>query len=338
MKAAVVCFLALLAVAAASEPVPSGKPPAPGATSAAPAPAASKAPVPASPAPASKAPAPSAAAPAATSAKPAGRRSVENFCLVYVGSAATVNLCHFFWGVPCAIWELNDSFEAGSLVFGFVANASVCYMYTARIILSVNRLLSIAFDGRYYRYLGKDRTTSQLPFLIPTICVIPMLIPDCHMTFLTEPLLVFDSAGGDCATEYVYWLTIPAGYGTIATTALCELIVLILLVKRQASIPGRQSQHGLRRQFRFAGQLVTHTLSSMLLTVLSNIAYGGGEDIFSTFLLFTASWQASCLCACSLYIVFHANSLRRPRIVQLSRVTGSILGYPAERSAFTVTS
>ncbi|CAJ0563453.1 unnamed protein product, partial [Mesorhabditis spiculigera] len=262
MKAAVVCFLALLAVAAATQPAgsppppppPSGKPPAPGGGSQPPpppptgkpapvqggsqppAPAASKAPLPASPVPASKAPAPSAAAPAATSAKPAGRRSVENFCLVYVGSAATVNLCHFFWGCPCAIWELNDSFEAGSLVFGFVANASVCYMYTARI---------------------------------------------------------------------------PAGYGTIATTAFCELIVLILLVKRQASIPGRQSQHGLRRQFRFAGQLVTHTLSSMLLTVLSNIAYGGGEDIFSTFLLFTASWQASCLCACSLYIVFHAMRFMR---------------------------
>ncbi|CAJ0569682.1 unnamed protein product, partial [Mesorhabditis spiculigera] len=204
---------------------------------------------------------------------------------------------------------LNAELEVLNYIVSFIIYACVPFSYFARMSMAFNRWIAVAFDGKYYSYLENARVVSYgLLVVVPMLFVIPLFIPGCRATLLTDPYIVFWTGEGDCGPIYIDIVQIKGGYFEIAVSMLFELWAMFLLGRRLRSFKqnyrGVNSRSQLGRQFRFASQLVAINTSEIAINVTYSIFTEYATSDLHMFLLATASWQLGAMIVCLIYIFF----------------------------------
>ncbi|CAJ0945906.1 unnamed protein product, partial [Mesorhabditis belari] len=103
----------------------------------------------------------------------------------------------------------------------------------AQMALSCNRLLAIAFNGRFYRFMSQKEIV-QIIVLVstPTLLHLPLLLPWCSL--YTDEVYFDGGFGGDC--QIILWISEGSTTVIGVFTLLSDICVWLLLRRRRKDL------------------------------------------------------------------------------------------------------
>ncbi|CAJ0949397.1 unnamed protein product, partial [Mesorhabditis belari] len=140
-----------------------------------------------------------------------------------------------------AFRSLDLSYPTINYIFGFFAYSSITINWTSKVLLGMNRFVSVALPWKFYHKLQKYQHIQYFLLILgPTLCAIPLLIPGCHGCFYSRPVPNFWQEESDCTTEYTKIVIIGIGYVKLGLITFFDFGTLILLPRRLKEIRANQ--------------------------------------------------------------------------------------------------
>ncbi|CAJ0580105.1 unnamed protein product, partial [Mesorhabditis spiculigera] len=252
---------------------------------------------------------------------------VEIYCLLDLANLLLINGGHLFWGLPCALWGINESWPTLDYIFSALTFTSVSLGFPPKLFLSINRFFALSFEGRFYNSLQRTHVAQYFFMLIYTLGTFSAyMIPGCGATFVADGLNIF-YIEASCGERIMYFTQIIASWIFLPVNVFFDLLICILMRRRlrllhaKQNHDSRQKKEQLRMEMNLALQIAVNLTTGLILNVTITIAEESLWSSWATFLCYTALWQICTLINCISYIVFLREKERSTGKLSISMTT-----------------
>ncbi|CAJ0580388.1 unnamed protein product, partial [Mesorhabditis spiculigera] len=186
---------------------------------------------------------------------------IEHYAFVDLLNMLLINGCHLCWGVPCAIWQLNEWSPLLDYIFSGIAFSAVSVGFPPKIFLTFNRFFALAFSGSYYKFYERTNYVQYgIMAAYPLATGIAYAIPGCGAIFIPHGQNFFYVEGA-CGEEVMYYTQILASYIVLSIQTVFDAAIFYLMRKRirsfqaiQSHQNSKQKREQLKKEMRLAAQ------------------------------------------------------------------------------------